>query len=158
MTPQISDPWKTGPAEREEKDPASDLLGELEESTLQRAWGDRGPEERRWIVVAATIFGRQFERHISSHQTSLDEQESQRLLMAVIRASIDEFAESENLPQDEAAEFLGEVETRDLVLEFNEVLEAYNPKDPDKSLDELLKEAVDSRLDKARWADHWSSG
>lgn len=146
------------PEPGESVDAASGFLGELRESTMQKAWGDRAFGERRRIAVAALIFGRQFERHIPSHRTSLDEQESRRLLMAVIQASIDEFAETENLPPDEAAAFLSEVETRDLVLEFNEVLETYASETSDKNLDELLLETVNSRLKKARWADHWSSG
>ena len=121
---------------------------------MRQAWGIRSPEERRWIVVAAMIFGRQFERHVPPHQKSLDEQESRRLLMAVIQASIEEFAESENLPMDEAADFLSEVNNRDLILEFNEVLETYTSGTTDKNLDDLFQEAVNSRLDKARWADH----
>lgn len=149
--------YKASPDENSE-DPTLGYLAELREDTMRQAWGDRNPGERRAIVRAAMIFGRQFERHLPAHQTSIDERESQRLLMAVIQASIQEFAETEDLSQDEAASFLGELETRDLVLEFNEVFEAYTTKESDKSLNDLLQEAVDSRLSKARWADHWSSG
>jgi hypothetical protein len=124
---------------------------------MQRAWGNRGPEDRRRIVAAAIIFGEQFEEHLSAHDPSTDPQEAQRMLMDVINASIDEFARRESLDREEAANFLSEVETRDLILEFNEVLEA-RAADPNRILDELLREAVDSRLDKARWADHWTSG
>ena len=77
--------------------------------------------------------------------------------MGVIRTSIDEFARRENLEKEEAAGFLSEVGTRDLILEFNEVLEAQET-NPDKELDDLLQEAVDARLDKARRADPWTSG
>lgn len=149
--------YKASPDENSE-DSALGYLAELREDTMRQAWGDRNPDERRAIVRAAMIFGRQFELHLPAHQDSIDERESQRLLMAVIQASIQEFAETEDLSQDEAASFLGELETRDLVLEFNEVLEAYTAKESDKNLNDLLQEAVDSRLSKARWADHWSSG
>jgi hypothetical protein len=124
---------------------------------MQRAWVGRGPEDRRRIVVAAIIFGEQFEEHLSTRDPSTDQQEAQRMLMDVINASIDEFARRESLERETAADFLSKVETRDLVLEFNEVLEA-RAADPNRTLDELLREAVDSRLDKARWADHWTSG
>lgn len=125
---------------------------------MRRAWGDRPHEERRRIVAAARIFGRQFEKQLTSQPPVSDERDTRRLLMAVINASIQEFAELEGIDQEAAGEFLGDVGTRDLILEFNEVLEAYGTEDTGKSLDELLQEAVDSRIDKARWADHWSSG
>lgn len=124
---------------------------------MYRAWGDRSPEDRRRIVVAAMIFGEQFDKRFAAGTPGADPQEAQRLLMDVINASIEEFARRENLDQQAAADFLSEVETRDLVLEFNEVLESHEAS-PDRSLDELLREAVDSRLDKARWSDHWTSG
>ncbi|CAN5575689.1 hypothetical protein BH24ACT22_BH24ACT22_21900 [soil metagenome] len=124
---------------------------------MREAWGTRKPEVRRRIVVAAMIFGEQFDHQLSEETPGTDHKEAQRLLMAVINASIDEFARRENLNREDAAGFMGKLETRDLVLEFNEVLEACDT-EPDKTLDELLKEAVDSRLDKARWADHWTSG
>lgn len=108
-------------------------------------------------MVAASIFGEQFDKLISTETPNADHQEAQRLLMDVINASIEEFARRENLEREEAAAFLSEVETRDLILEFNEVLEAHAA-EPERTLDELLTEAVDSRLDKARWADHWTSG
>jgi hypothetical protein len=53
--------------------------------------------------------------------------------------------------------FLGDVTTRDHVLEFNEVLEEYAD-DPEKSLDQHLKTAVENRPEKAAWSQHWSSG
>ncbi len=146
-----------GPAQEPAKDPALAHLGGIQEETQLEAWGKRGFDERRKIVVAAMIFGEQFDEQLSKESPAADQKEAQRMLMAVINASINEFARRENLEKEEAAEFLGELGTRDLVLEFNEVLEAREMK-PEKTLDELLKEAVDSRLDKARWADHWSSG
>lgn len=124
---------------------------------MQSAWQDREPEDRRRIVSAAIIFGEQFDRLLSEQPPGADQGSAQRMLMNVIDASITEFARRENLEKEEAANFLGDLETRDLILEFNEVLEAHET-NPTKTLDELLKEAVDSRLDKARWADHWTSG
>lgn len=124
---------------------------------MRRAWGDRGREDRRRIVAAAVIFGEQFDEQLSAQPPGSDQKETQRMLMDVINAAIDEFARRENLEKEEAATFLSEVETRDLVLEFNEVLEARET-NPERTLDELLGEAVDSRRDKARWADHWTSG
>lgn len=125
---------------------------------MKEAWGDMGQEERRLIVIAAIIFGEEFDHQLSTRPPgSSDHKEAQRMLMDVINASIDEFARRENLNRAEATEFLSEVETRDLVLEFNEVLEARET-NPERTLDDLLSEAVGSRLDKARWADHWSSG
>jgi hypothetical protein len=54
--------------------------------------------------------------------------------------------------------FLSEVSIRDYVLEFNEVLDAYAEDDSGRTLDEILREAVDSRREKAIRARHWSSG
>lgn len=144
------------PGERN-RDPAIECLDELREETRRRAWGDRGREDRRRIIVAAMIFADQFDEQLSAQPPGADQGETQRMLMDVINAAIDEFARRENLQREEAAAFLSEVETRDLVLEFNEVLEARET-NPERTLDELLGEAVDSRLDKARWADHWTSG
>jgi hypothetical protein len=52
---------------------------------------------------------------------------------------------------------MGALNTRDCVLEFNEVLEEF-ANEPEKSLNEHLKAAVENREAHARWADHWSSG
>lgn len=138
-------------------DPTLAHLDALREETMREAWGRREFEDRRKIVAAAIIFGEQFDHQLSAQSPGSDQKDTQRMLMDVINASIDEFARKENLQREEAAEFLSEVETRDLVLEFNEVLEA-REMDPERTLDELLSEAVGSRLHKARWADHWTSG
>lgn len=138
-------------------DPALAHLNALREETMREAWGGREFDDRRKIVVAAMIFGEQFEEQLSDGIPGTDQKEAQRMLMNVINASIDGFARRESLKKEEAADFLSDLGTRDLVLEFNEVLES-RELDPNKTLDELLKEAVDGRLDKARWADHWSSG
>lgn len=125
---------RDSPKEKERnRDPALDYLAVLREETMRRAWGDRGFDERRRIVVAAMVFGEQFDKQLATPPSGADQKEVQRLLMGVIRASIDEFARRENLKKEEAASFLSEVGTRDLILEFNEVLEAQEM-NPDKSL------------------------
>lgn len=136
------------------EDPDLAYLAELREETMRRAWGLRSPEERRRIAAAARIFGRQFREQASSHPDLTDEREPRRLLMAVIDASIKEFAAQERLDEEAAADFLGDLGTRDLILEFDEVLEAYENQDSGKTLDDLLLEAVESRPDRARRADH----
>ena len=88
---------------------------------------------------------------------SLDERESQRFLMCLMNAVISEFAEREGLDPASAAAFLGDVGTRDYVLELNEALEEYAA-NPEKPLNEHLRGAVESRQEKARWSRHWSSG
>ena len=144
---------------RGDPDPALAYLGELDEETMTLAWGPgRSPEDRRRIVAAALIFGRQFEKRMEARPPeSLEEKDFRRFLMGLMNAVISEFAEREGLSQAEAAKFLGDVATRDHVLELNEVLEA-SAEEPDKPLDEHLRAAVEGRGEKARWADHWSSG
>lgn len=133
-------------------------LSELDEETLRRAWGeDKTSEYRRRVVSAAIIFGRQLDVRMSENPPETDEAGLQRFLMALMNSAISEFARKEGLDEEAAAGFLGDVETRDHVLEFNEVLEEHHG-DPNRSLDELLDEAIDKRQDKAIWADHWSSG
>ncbi len=148
---------REGPPKEPGRDPALTHLDDLREETMRKAWGERGFEDRRKIVVAAMIFGEKFDEQLSAQPPGPDQQEAQRMLMGVINASIDEFSRREDLKREEAASFLSELETRDLVLEFNEVLEIRET-ETGKTLDELLSEAVNSRLDKARWADHWTSG
>jgi hypothetical protein len=137
-----------------EKDAARDYLAQLDEETMRRAWGDRTPEERRRIVLAAMIFGREFEARSSEARP----EDAQRFLMSLMNAAIEEFAALEGVDRAEATSFLGDVTTRDHVLEFNEVLEAHAAGDTGKTLDGLLREAVESRQEKAIWARHWSSG
>jgi len=147
------------PREEYAQDPTLAYLAELDDATMTLAWGlDRTPEERRRIVLAATIFGQQFEERIGeSLPEGLDERESQRFLMGLMNAVILEFAEHEGLDPTSAAAFLGDVGTRDYVLELNEVLEEYAA-NPEKPLNEHLRAAVESRQEKARWSRHWSSG
>lgn len=121
-------------------------LGRLSEETMRAAWGEEASaEDRRRIVAAATIFGRQFEERASG--SAVGEDEARRLLMDLMNAVIREFAAWEGMTVNEAAEFLGEVGIRDRVLEFSEVLDAHGASD--RPLDDLLREAVEDRRDKA---------
>lgn len=133
---------------------ARDCLAKLDEGTMRRAWGDRTPEERRRIVLAAIIFGREFEAR--SSEASVEN--AQRFLMSLMNAAIEEFAALEGMDRAEATSFLGDVTTRDQVLEFNEVLESHEAGDSDETLDALLREAVDSRREKAIWSGQWRFG
>ena len=134
-------------------------LDQLREETMSQAWGeDVSPEDRRRIVVAATIFGRQLEERLAQRSSEVGEEELRPFLMALMDGVVEEFAEREGLDKSEATNFLSEVKTRDYVLEFNEVLDAYAEDDSGRTLDEILSEAVDSRREKAIWARHWSSG
>ena len=147
------------PGENQEADPALAYLEELDEETMNLAWGpDKTSEDRRRFVLAATIFGRQFEERMRERPPeNLEEREFQRFLMALMNAVISEFAEREGMDQASAAAFLGDLNTRDYVLELNEVLEEF-ANEPEKSLNDQLKAAVENRQAHARWADHWSSG
>ena len=140
-------------------DRAQAYLNQLREETMSRAWGEGvSPEDRRRIVVGATIFGSQLEERLAQHSREVGGGELQPFLMALMDGVVEEFAEREGMDKGEAVAFLSEVSTRDYVLEFNEVLEAYAEDDSGRTLDEILREAVDSRRDKAIWARHWSSG
>ena len=147
------------PGGNQEEDPALVYLKGLDEETMSLAWGqDKTPEDRRRIILAALIFGRQFEERMRERPPeNLEEREFQRFLMGLMNGVISEFAERERIDQASAAAFLGNLSTRDYVLELNEVLEDFTD-DPERSLDEHLKAAVESREEHARWADHWSSG
>jgi hypothetical protein len=142
-----------------EADPVLAYLEELDDETMSLAWGpDKIPEDRRRIVLGATIFGQQFEERMSEHPPeNLEEKEFQHFLMALMNEVISKFANHEGMDQASAATFLGDIVTRDYVLEFNEVLEEF-ASDPRKSLDEHLRTAIENREARARWADHWSSG
>lgn len=133
-------------------------LSELEEDTMRRAWGDRTADERRRIVTAAVIFGRQLDERLEQSPAPPGPQDTQRFLMSLMNAVVEEFAEREGLDRDGAASFLGDVTNRDRILEFNEVLEVYEAEDSDSSLDRLLHQAVEDRQEKAIWSGHWSSG
>lgn len=124
---------------------------------MLRAWGERTPRQRRGIATAAIVFGEEFERRAPELPPSATEQEIQRFLMSLMSAAVDEFARREGVSKDEAASFLSEVGTRDRVLEFNEVLGVWT-NEPERSLDDLLSEAVDERQDKTVWARHFKSG
>ncbi len=114
------------------------------------AWGENASvEDRRRIVLAATIFSRQFDERAAERPLGSGEAELRRFLMGLMNGVVEEFARREGLNRGEAAEFLGEVGTRDHVLEFNEVLDAYLGGEAERTLDELLREAVESRREKA---------
>ncbi|QIN81457.1 hypothetical protein GBA63_01555 [Rubrobacter tropicus] len=123
-------------------------LNQLREETMRLAWGEEAsPEDRRRIVSAAVIFGRQFEERISGRPVGDGEEETRRLLMDLMNRVVREFAAREGVETDEAAGFLGEVGTRDRVLEFSEVLDAHA--ESGRPLDELLREAVEARRERA---------
>ena len=150
---------KEDPRGDREADPVLAYLEELDDETMSLAWGsDKIPEDRRRIILAATIFGQQFEERMREYPPeNLEEKEFQRFLMALMNEVISKFADHEGMDQASAASFLGDIVTRDYVLEFNEVLEEF-ASDPGKSLDEHLRTAIENREARARWADHWSSG
>lgn len=133
---------------------ARDYLTMLEEETMRRAWGERTLDARRRIVLAAIVFGREFE----ARSSEVREEDAQRLLMSLMNAAIEEFAALESMDRAEATRFLGDVTTRDQILELNEVLETYEAGASGESLDGLLREAVESRREKAIWSGHWRSG
>lgn len=155
------DPFVSGEElrDRHEMDPALTYLQKLDEETMTRGWGPgKTPEDRRRIVAAALIFGRQFdERMRDTPPESIEEKDFQRFLMALMNAVIREFAEREGMDSAEAGAFLSDVGTRDYVLEFNEVLEEA-AEDPEKSLNEHFKAAIEARQDRAVWSRHFSSG
>jgi hypothetical protein len=114
------------------------------------AWEENASAlDRRRIVLAALIFGRQFDERVAERPAGWSEAEVRRFLMGLMNGVVEEFARREGLDRDEAAEFLGEVGTRDHVLEFNEVLDAYLGGETGPTLDELLREAVESRRERA---------
>jgi hypothetical protein len=141
------------------KDLALVYLGRLDEETMALAWGsDRGFEDRRRVVAAAVIFGRKFEeRMANSPPESLDDAHFQRFLMGLMNAAIDEFAAAEGLDPAAAAAFLGDVGTRDLIFEFSDVLDRF-AEEPETSLDNHLRAAVEDRPDRAVWSHHWRGG
>lgn len=153
------DSGESGGERDDGRDEALAYLEGLSEETKARAWGPmKTPEERRRIVAAAIIFGRQFEeRMIQNPPESDDEKSFQRFLMALMNAVIREFGEREHMDQASAGAFLSDVATRDYVLEFNEVLEELTA-NPESSLEEHFKEAIENRQDRAVWSRHFSSG
>ena len=115
---------------------------------MVRAWGENtAAEDRRRIVVAAIVFGRQFEERVPERPADTGEEDARRLLMDLMNRVVREFAALENIGINEAAEFLGEIGTRDRVLEFSEVLDEHAR--TGKPLDGLLNEAVDLRRERA---------
>lgn len=146
------------PRPNDAEDPVPGYMAALGEGTMIRAWGnDKTPNYRRRVVSAAVIFGRQLEKRMSEHPPDAGETGIQRFLMALMNSVISEFAAEEGLDEEAATGFLGDVETRDYVLEFNEVLDEYHD-DPNRTLDECLATAVENRRERAIWSQHWSSG
>lgn len=140
-----------------DREQALALLRELREETMAAAWGaERTPEERRRIVQAALIFGRKLEERLEGRSEELGPDEAQRFLMALINDVVAEFARQENLDRDAATGFLSDVNNRDLVLEFNEVLE--EGEQTGAPLDERLRRIVEDRRERAIWSDHFRSG
>ena len=134
----------------EDREQARAYLGELREETMRLAWGEEvSAEDRLRIVIAAMIFGRQFEERVTGRSAELGEGELQRFLMGLMNGVVAEFARCEGLDENEAAGFLSEVGTRDHVLEFDEVLDAYAGGESGRMLDELLQDAVNGRRDRA---------
>lgn len=132
-------------------------LRELREETMAAAWGSRSTsEERRRIVQAAVIFGRKLEERLNERSEELHPDEAQRFLMSLINDVVAEFASQEEMDRESATSFLSDVNTRDLVLEFNEVLEAREQ--TALSLDEQLRRVVNDRQERAIWSDHFRSG
>jgi (2Fe-2S) ferredoxin len=146
-----------GSGESSDREQALSCLEELGEETMQAAWGaQRTAEERRRIVQAALILGRKLDERLAERGEELHPDEAQRFLMALINDTVKEFARQESLDPDDAANFLSDVGTRDLILEFNEVLEA--SRESGRPLDDQLRQIVEDRQDRAIWSDHWSSG
>jgi hypothetical protein len=132
----------------EDRERALAYLEELREETMRLAWGeDASAEDRRRIILAAVIFGRQLEERLTGRSAEPGEDELQRLLMDLMNGVVAEFARCEGLDVNEAAEFLSEVGTRDHVLEFEEVLDACAKSG--LTLDELLQDAVNGRRERA---------
>lgn len=156
--PDTTPPGESGDSgESNDQEQALSCLAELGEETMQAAWGaQRTAEERRRIVQAALILGRKLDERLAEREEELHPDEAQRFLMSLINDSILEFARQENLEPDDATGFLSDVGTRDLVLEFNEALEA--SRESGSTLDDQLRQIVEARQDRAIWSDHWSSG
>ena len=115
---------------------------------MLRAWGEEASaEDRRRIVLAAIVFGRQFEERAAERPPETDENGARRFLMDLMNRVVRVFARQEGMEVGEAAGFLGEVGTRDRVLEFSEVLDAHA--ESGGPLDRLLREAVELRRERA---------
>ena len=138
--------------------PALAILGKLDEETLRRAWGEKSTEERRRIVTAAVIFGERFEKRMEEQPPGPGEDGARRFLMALMNDVIQDFADREDMDRAEATSFLSDVGARDYVLEFNEVLETHAADSSGRTLDQVFREAIDSRREKAVWSRHFSSG
>lgn len=136
-----------------------ELLSALSDETMTLAWGAASdPEERRRTVLAALLFGEEFEKAMEENPPrSLEDKDFQRFLMKLMNAVIRRFAGHEGIPEGEAATFLSAVGRRDRALELNEAIEAAT-EEPGVALDERLLEAVEERSGKAVWSRHWKGG
>ncbi|WP_119065829.1 hypothetical protein [Rubrobacter indicoceani] len=131
----------------------------LSEETMRRAWKDVPHNDRRRIALGAVLFGAKLDETLAEEDPKLVyEQDVQRFLMRLMNGVIQDFADAENLSTQEAGAFLGDVDNRDRIFEFNEVIDAFEAGETDVSLDELLLAAVRDRRDRALWSDHWTSG
>lgn len=136
---------------------ALEHLEKLDEETMRLAWEGVSIENRPRLVAAAVVFGRRFESRVPEGSEPTKEDEVQKLLMRIMNDVIEEISEIEGMSEDEAAEFLGDVGTRDKIFEMDEVIEEYEG-GASESLDSLLRGAVAGRREKAVWADHFRSG
>lgn len=138
---------------------AETYLSQLSEETMRRAWKGLSGDDRRRIAVGAILFGERLDETLLEGDPKLVyEQDVQRLLMRLMNAVISSFSEAENLSAEEAGNFLGDVDNRDRIFEFNEVIEDFESSETSDSLDGLLVKAVGSRKERALWSDHWTSG
>ncbi len=108
-------------------------------------------------MLAALLFGDEFERRTRDGLPA-DEPGERRLLMDIMSAVVERFADLEKLDREEAAAFLGDLTNRDHILELDEVIETFEQEGGQRSLDEVLREVVERRKERRAWARHWSSG
>lgn len=129
---------------------------------MRLAWEGLPERDRSKLVAAAVIFGERFESRVPEGSEPSREEDVQRVLMAIMNDVVEGLSESGGMSREEATAFLSDVAVRDKVFEMDEVICAYESGDESgessKSLDGLLREAIEGRREKAVWADHWSSG
>lgn len=84
----------------EDREQALAFLEEPQEETMRLAWGEYAfAEDRRRIVAAAMIFGRQFEERAAERSADLGEDVLQRLLLDLMSGGVAEFARIEGLDE-----------------------------------------------------------
>ncbi|MBX6765486.1 MAG: hypothetical protein IRY88_17735 [Rubrobacteraceae bacterium] len=136
---------------------AQAYLDMLSGESMELAWGRRTDQDRYRIMLAALLFGDEFERRTRDGLPA-DEPGERRLLMDIMSAVVERFADLEKLDREEAAAFLGDLTNRDHILELDEVIETFEQEGGQRSLDEVLREVVERRKERRAWARHWSSG